>query len=107
MDNTEKKLRKLFDFQRFEKEPGLQSVIDSVKQGRSGGYKLSDEDLEFAAGGVANVQGEDPQAYGRCTVAHCGCQLSKTSFGYVCSAGHCLDKNKKYIGDMSSMDKSF
>jgi hypothetical protein len=23
MDNTEKKLRKLFDFQRFEKEPGL------------------------------------------------------------------------------------
>ena len=50
-------------------------MIDSVKQGRSGGYKLSDEDLEFAAGGVANVQGEDPQAYGRCTVAHCGCQL--------------------------------
>ena len=82
-------------------------MIDSVKQGRSGGYKLSDEDLEFAAGGVANVQGENPQAYGRCTVAHCGCQLSKTSFGYVCSAGHCLDKNKKYIGDMSSMDKSF
>ena len=45
MDNTERKLKKLFDYQKFEKEPGLQSVIDDAKQDRAGMNRLSDDDL--------------------------------------------------------------
>ena len=51
-DNTGKKLRSLFDYQKFEREPGLGSVIEDTV-GRSAGIrKLSDDELEFAAGGV-------------------------------------------------------
>ena len=51
-DNTENKLRGLFDFQRFEQEPGLGSVIEDTLGVSSGIRRLSDDELEYAAGGV-------------------------------------------------------
>jgi len=50
----EKALKELFDFQRFENNQELQSVIDEVDARYPGGIILSlaDEDLEMAAGGV-------------------------------------------------------
>ena len=44
MINTEQKLKKLFDFQKFEKNQKLSKMI---KEAESGGIKLSDEDLSF------------------------------------------------------------
>ncbi len=48
----EKKLSLLFDFQLFEREPELQSVIDAVHARFSSARKLSDDeaDLVSAAG---------------------------------------------------------
>ena len=51
-DNTGKKLRRIFDFQKFEKEPGLGGVINDTMSTSSGVRKLSDDELEYAAGGV-------------------------------------------------------
>lgn len=50
----EKALKELFDFQRFEKNQELQSVIDKVESKYPEGIVLSlrDEDLEMAAGGL-------------------------------------------------------
>lgn len=44
-------LRKLFDYQRFEQDPKLQTVIDAVADERSV-IPLSDDELSFAAAGV-------------------------------------------------------
>ena len=44
----EEKLRRLFDFQRFEKNADLQSVIDAV-HARYAGRKLSDDEAELVA----------------------------------------------------------
>ncbi len=58
----EKKLSLLFDFQRFEQNADLQSVIDSVHR-RSSIQKLSDDDVEFlAAAGTpeASLKRKDP-----------------------------------------------
>ena len=53
-DNTEAKLKGLFDYQRFEQEPHLQGMIDGVKaMGRA--VPLDDEELTFAAGGIEEV----------------------------------------------------
>lgn len=97
MSNTGKKLRQLFDYQKFEKEPKLQGVIDEVNSRKSVIRLLTDDELEFAAGGVGNVDDEDPQAGGRCT---CGAYLKKTNFGYICTEPTCgkmYDINKKPI----------
>ncbi len=81
MDNAGKKLRKLFDFQRFEREPVLQNVIDGVEVERTG--KLSDDELEFVAGGVkTDSDSEDPQKYGRCPT--CGGYMEKDESGIYC-----------------------
>ena len=50
----ERKLSKLFDFQRFERSASLQSVIDEVEDKYALGQivSLTDDDLEAAAGGV-------------------------------------------------------
>ena len=94
MDNVGSKIRKLFDYQRFEKEPKLQRVIDSS----TGKRKMSDDELEFVAGGVMTGDDpEDPLANGRCPVNHCGCTLTKTGYGYICTSGHHLDENKMLI----------
>ncbi|MBQ9361514.1 MAG: hypothetical protein IJT96_10830 [Lachnospiraceae bacterium] len=53
MDNTERKLKKLFDYQKFEKEPGLQELVDDVHGSLSGMRKLTDDELEYAAAGAA------------------------------------------------------
>lgn len=50
----EKKLARLFDYQKYEKNEKLQQIIDA-----DGEYmtKLSDDDLMELAAGVGNVQG--------------------------------------------------
>lgn len=94
MDNVGKKLRKIFDYQKFEKEPKLQGVIE----GSTHRQKMSDDELELVAGGVmTGDDSEDPQSYGRCPVAHCGNYLKKTPYGYICTGGHHLDVNKNLI----------
>ena len=107
MDNTERKLKKLFDFQKFEKEPGLQSVIDDVKQDRAGINRLSDDDLEFVAGGAGKGAFEDdPQANGRCKVKGCSGYLQKLpGGGYICSnCGQVYDKNRQPVTKGSGFD---
>ena len=66
--STEKKLRKLFDFQRFEKDEKLQEVIDGTLQ-NANIRLLSDEELEFAAGGK-EMEKENTKTEGYC--ASCG-----------------------------------
>ncbi|MCR5773668.1 MAG: hypothetical protein K6G42_01155 [Lachnospiraceae bacterium] len=51
-DNIGNKIRKLFDFQRFEKEPGLQDVIEDSLNNVAGVRRLTETELENAAGGV-------------------------------------------------------
>ena len=46
MDNMGKKMRALFDFQRFEQEPTLKGVIDDTKARSSGIRLLTDDELE-------------------------------------------------------------
>lgn len=50
----ERKLSKLFDFQRFERNAALQSVIDEVSDKYALGQivSLKDDDLALAAGGI-------------------------------------------------------
>ena len=58
----DKKLSLLFDYQRFEKNADLQSVIDSVHRSSSA-RKLSDDEVEFlAAAGTpeASLKRSDP-----------------------------------------------
>ena len=52
MNNTEKKLKKLFDFQRFEQNQKLSKMINEAG---SEGVMLSDEDLSFV-----NAAGDQP-----------------------------------------------
>ena len=49
----EKKLRQLFDYQKFEKNADLKRQIDSVTRFRS--FKISDEDLMSVAAAGANT----------------------------------------------------
>ena len=94
MGNVERKLMKLFDFQKFEKEPELDAVIAGVNGKPSGIRKLTDDELEYAAGGVmAGGSSDDSQAYGRCTVKGCGGLLSPTLDGFIC--GSCKQKYNK------------
>lgn len=62
--STEKKLRRVFDFQRFENDEKLGSVIDKAKR-FSSARSLSEDELEFAAGGREIVQ-EDQEPEGFC-----------------------------------------
>ena len=50
----ETKLKTIFDYQRLEKDPGLQTVIDEVldRYALSDRKRLSDDELAMAAGGV-------------------------------------------------------
>ena len=90
MSIVEKKLRSLFDFQKFEREPGLQAVIDDAGHDNKGIRKLTEEELELAAGGVnEGDNSEDMQAYGRCTVKGCGSYLRPYMDGFICSNLSC------------------
>ena len=58
--DMEKLLTGLFDFQRFESDPALQSVIDEV-DARYSGRELSDDELEmFSAAGDPYLQMLNP-----------------------------------------------
>ena len=50
----ETKLKTLFDYQRLEKDPGMQTVIDEVldRYAQPRPVALADDDLAMAAGGV-------------------------------------------------------
>ncbi len=52
MKNTEQKIKKLFDFQKFEQNRKLSKIIEEAE---SDGVMLSDEDLSFV-----NAAGEQP-----------------------------------------------
>ena len=55
----EKLLTSLFDFQRFEKNPSLQCIIDEVEQ-RYGATEMTDDELDlFAAAGDPFSQEHD------------------------------------------------
>ena len=59
--NAEELLERLFDFQQFEKNEALQSVIDEV-EGRYFRTELSEEELElFSAAGDPYLQAVDPK----------------------------------------------
>ena len=72
-ENIGKKLRALFDFQRFEEEPGLQKVISDTVNSSSNIKRLSDDELEYAAGGVGvqNPKDEKPLLIGRAYCKKC------------------------------------
>ena len=55
----EKLLFKAFDYQRFENSKRLQAVIDA-SHARTSQHKLSDDDLEFVAGGIS-MPNTDPK----------------------------------------------
>ena len=78
----------------LKKEPELDAVIAGVNGKPSGIRKLTDDELEYAAGGVmAGGSSDDSQAYGRCTVKGCGGLLSPTLDGFIC--GSCKQKYNK------------
>lgn len=52
---TKTKLKNLFDYQHFEKDPRLQKVIDGVHR-RTEGRELTDDELDLiAAAGVPEI----------------------------------------------------
>ena len=65
-------LNKLFDFQRFERNPELQSIIDDVQNKYVGGrlISLADEVLDMAAGGLG--QPEDNKDHSKKEPKHDG-----------------------------------
>ena len=63
-------LNHLFDYQRFEKNPALQAVIDEVlgRYARSRLVSLADDDLALAAGGTKTLEDkQEPDYDGRGT----------------------------------------
>lgn len=99
MGIVEKKLKRLFDYQKFEQEPGLKSVIDKVEGKSLGIRKLTDDELEFAAGGMGtddSVQ-DDPQTNGRCKAKDCSSYLHKTMDGYICPDCGAVYNNQKML----------
>ena len=65
-------LNKLFAFQRFERNPELQSIIDDVQEKYAGGrlISLADEVLDMAAGGLG--QPEEKKDYPKKEPSHDG-----------------------------------
>lgn len=101
MGIVEKKLRRLFDYQKFEQEPGLKSVIDGVEGKTSGIRKLTEDELELTAGGrgAAGPTKDDPQTNGRCKATKdCSSYLQKTMDGYICpDCGALYDKDRRLV----------
>ena len=104
MDNTGKKLAKLFDFQKYENESHLAGVISDTEKAFTGIRAMSDDDLDMVAGGAKNNNNignsEDAQVNGRCKA--CSGYLTRTDTGFICkSCGNLYDKNKNYIGNVN------
>ena len=51
MEKIENKLFRLFDYQRFDREKKLQSLINDVKERYDDSHLLTDSALSFALGG--------------------------------------------------------
>ena len=95
--SIEKKLRSVFDFQRFENEERLESVINKARR-FSSARSLSEDELEFAAGGREIVQDEEePEGFcpkcnrmvavriftgGRCVCSKCRTRIDETTIVY-------------------------
>lgn len=63
--DTEKLLKELFDLQRFEQEPTLQSVLDEV-EARYFGEALTDDTMhQLSAAGEPFSQSPDPKNWSR------------------------------------------
>ncbi len=82
MNSINKKLKKLFDYQRIENNDKLQSVIDEVNSSGPKVRMLSDDELEMAAGGselTGNIPGENNviSESGVSTCKSCGKTLIK------------------------------
>ena len=86
-DKTEARLRGIFDYQKFEREPHLQSIIDGT---RRGSRALDDDELVFAAGG--NQEGSPKPGYKYCT--NCGGYRKFRSWSGGREA--CCECNKPY-----------
>ncbi len=56
-DSTESRLRSIFDYQKFENEPRLKAIIDSVRQTDSV-MQIADDELGNAAGGIGEYDGK-------------------------------------------------
>ena len=94
--STEKKLRKLFDFQRFEKDEKLQEVIDGTLQ-NANIRLLSDDELEFAAGGK-EMDKDESKTEGFCV--KCGKMMPVAVFTggrYRCTACKCQIEDETTI----------
>ena len=88
MMSLDKKLKKLFDYQRFENEEKLQGVIDNVNKNVSNVRALSDDELIMAAGGT---EISIPDQISESTINRCGkCDtaLIKKSEGKYCMKCH-------------------
>lgn len=59
MEKIENKLFRLFDYQRFDKEKKLQSLINDVIQRHDNACLLTDSDLSFALGGKQEEKKKD------------------------------------------------
>ena len=59
MEKIENKLFKLFDYQRFEREKKLQSLIRDVQERYDESHVLPDGDLSFAVGGKQEEKKKD------------------------------------------------
>ena len=61
MKKIEKRLFAIFDYQRFNKDSGLQSFIDDAQRSYETSPELADADLSFAIGGrKQEEQKKDP-----------------------------------------------
>ena len=85
MNNTEQKLKKLFDFQRFEKNERLENLIRETESRYAA--ELSDDDLSLvnAAGEIKPGKVETDSGYGAAGIG------SGTHVGGL--AGDCKDKS--------------
>ena len=59
MEKIANKLLRLFDYQRFDRQKKLQSLIEDVKQRYDDACVLTDSDLSFALGGKQEEKKKD------------------------------------------------
>ncbi len=95
--SVDKKLRKLFDYQRFENDEKLNGVIEDVRNNISR-RALSDDELELAAGGKElKDEGKIPEAYCRICKKWVPVKMF-TGMRYVSSCNHNVDDSQiRYV----------
>lgn len=94
--NIGENLRDLFDFQKFEGNKKLQGVIDSSLNATFGGNALSDDMLEFAAGGRETDDKVTEAGVKELRMAYCEFCKKKTPFEiYMGNRGICTECRSK------------